>query len=134
MNSSGLSKEEIESILKESPNIRNCADPFRENEMCICGHEEKYHHNHKDWEWGTYSICRQCMACPWVGKQGECRNFKSIDQCNKEKEEEKQRDRYRKGLMQYWCEKCVHHSGYGCMRVKYRKYRKKPKCFKKKKS
>jgi len=74
----GSTKEEIAEILKKNPLVRGYANPLDENKMCICGHEEKYHHNHTmaD-EWAGTEICRQCMMCPWTGEK-QCYHFKEL--------------------------------------------------------
>ena len=41
--------------------------------ICICGHNRSEHHNHRDYAWGTYSICSRCTKCDW--DSFECYQF-----------------------------------------------------------
>jgi len=71
----GINIKEINKIFKKEPSLRECAKKEEENKLCVCGHLEKYHHNHKDYAWGVYSICRRCMMCVWDVNKG-CYEFK----------------------------------------------------------
>jgi hypothetical protein len=73
-----MAKEEIEELMKEKPQIWEGGGMYSDK-ICICGHEEKYHHNHKDHAWGTYSWCRRCMMCNWNGKES-CYTFTTIEE------------------------------------------------------
>jgi hypothetical protein len=72
-----MSKEQIKKLMKENPKTWE-GGGINSNIMCLCGHEEKYHHNHKDHAWGTYSWCRRCMMCDWYGANS-CYSFTPIE-------------------------------------------------------